>query len=205
MIPSIDDMVGALYASLERHGLLDRTVILFSSDNGFLLGEHGLARKGLAYEPSIRVPLLMRLPGQASAGARVREQALNVDIPATLLSLAGLSPQDGADGRPLDALVRELPDDWRDDWLYVAPYPPGGSPPLLAVRTDSRKYVRYENGEEELFDLAADPDERLNLASKQAARETLAEMRNRLARLVKERRLAKGWWSSSPGEGGSDR
>ncbi|MCZ6649377.1 MAG: sulfatase [Acidobacteria bacterium] len=199
MVPSIDENVGLLIQQLKKSGLYDNTVFLYSSDNGFLLGEHGLVRKGLFYEPSIRVPLLIRYPPRLPAGVRVDAQALNLDLAPTLLDLAGVPRPMAMQGRSLIPVARGEQDSWRQDWLFMEQYPEGGSPPLLAVRGERWKYVRAwgETVEEELFDLAGDPGERRNLAGEAAHGSRLETMRRRMKELLLEVK-APGEWMAGP-------
>jgi arylsulfatase A-like enzyme len=195
MIPSIDDSVGAIYEALGELGALPNTALLFTSDNGLLLFEHGLARKGLAYEPSIRVPLVLRYPWLVPAGSRPSESVLNLDLTRTVLALANAPAPDSLEGRDLLTLFDANVPSWREDWVYVGAHLPGKKPPILAVRTSTTKYVIYleEPVEEELFDLSTDPDERHNLAGDPEARDRLTGMRARLKRLASEEGLP-SWW-----------
>ncbi len=197
MIPSIDDVVGRVEATLSDNGLRETTLLVFTSDNGILLGEHGIIRKKLAYEPSIRVPLVMRLPGHIPPGSRLEAAALNVDLPATFLAAAGVTPEPSLalDGRNLLSLFANPAADWREDWVYIAPYRPKKKPPLLALRTSRWKYIRYTGpaNEEELFDLELDPDERNNLARAPASQHQLEIMRERLRAGMRTLELPEKW------------
>jgi len=197
-IPCLDDAVGTIRAALETSGVLDDTLLIFTSDNGILLGEHGLMRKGLAYEESIRVPLIMRLPGRVPAGIRPKEPVLNVDVAATLLAAAGVLEGYDADGSDLLGLLAGSERNWRQDWLYLAPYPSNGSPPLLALRGPRWKYVRYRRGplEEQLFDLQSDRAERHDLAREPAAQETLVALRKRMRQEMDRLGLPAAWWDA---------
>ncbi len=195
MIPSIDENVGLLIQQLKKSGLYDNTVFLYSSDNGILLGEHGLVRKGLFYEPSIRVPLLIRYPPRLPADVKIDAQALNLDLAPTLLDLAGITPPAAMQGRSLIPVARGEEESWRQDWLFMEQYPEGGRPPILAVRGERWKYVRAagEAVEEELFDLVSDPGERHNLAGKAAHASRLESMRRRMKELLLEVKAPAEW------------
>lgn len=164
LVLSIDDNVGRLLAALEDAGELDRTVVVFTSDNGQMLGEHGLRQKGVAYEPSIRIPLAVRFPPVARGGGRVQSAALNVDLFPTLMELCGVEP-----GLPVDgvSLVPQLEDPrapGREAFLYAGPNFSAASE--RAVVGERWKYVRIDSKrgpQEALFDLANDPDERINV------------------------------------------
>jgi N-acetylglucosamine-6-sulfatase len=180
---SIDDNVGRLLDHLERAGSLDETVVVLTTDNGQLLGEHGLTQKGLSYEPSIRVPLTIRYPARIPARTRSAGLALNVDLYPTLCDLAGLSAPAGVDGTSLAPLWSEEDEPWRQDFLYMAPSFGEGAVSERSVVEAGWKYVRIraEGQEEEvLFDLAADPDERVDLARDPGHAEILARLRARM-------------------------
>lgn len=178
---SVDECVGRLISALESQGELDRTLILFTTDNGQLLGEHGLQQKGVAYEPSIRLPLLMRYPPRIPAGVRVPELVLNVDLAPTALDLAGLPVPADMQGRSVLDLWRPDAPEWRRRFLYLGPAF-GESENALQERAlceERWKYVLIDGRtqSELLFDLETDPDERTNLVDspEQAAR--VARMR----------------------------
>jgi arylsulfatase A-like enzyme len=156
---AVDEMVGSLVEELEAAGELDNTFIFFTSDNGFEQGEHRLQKgKNQAYEESSRVPLLVRGPG-VPVGAKTHKLALNTDLAPTFADLAGAEFQ--ADGRSLVPLLGgdEGPS-WRTSVLLEKSRIPRG---YQAVRTDTHKYVEYNNGETELYDLEADPYELDNI------------------------------------------
>jgi N-acetylglucosamine-6-sulfatase len=202
MIPGLDESFGRIDGALEDLGIRDRTVVLFTSDGGYLLGEHGLVRKGLPYEESMRVPLLIRAPGVAVPGGRPVEPVLNVDLPPTILDLAGIPVPDSFRGRTLRPLLAGAPVPWRSDWLYIGHYAEGKSPFLLAVRDRRWKYARFRTRgiEEQLFDLERDPRERTNLAGDPAHAERLAAMRQRMRDLMAEQQVPAHWF-----EAGADR
>ena len=188
-LQAVDEMVAALIKALESAGTLDNTYVVFGSDNGFHLGEHRLPLgKQSAYDEAIRVPLLVRGPG-VPAGVSVDRFALNIDLAPTFAALAGVAPPDFVDGRSLVPLLRgETPSPWRQGFLVElsargAPRraPPIAQPALeeedepgistanapsyLALRTERYLYVAYDDGERELHDLRADPDQLRNLAA----------------------------------------
>lgn len=164
LVLSIDDNVGRLLAALEAAGELDRTVVVFTSDNGQLLGEHGLRQKGVAYEPSIRIPLAVRFPPLAQGGGRVRSAALNVDLFPTLMELCGVEVDLPLDGESLVPQLREPGAPGRSAFLYAGPRFSAASE--RAVVEERWKYVRIDSKrgpQEALFDLENDPEERVNL------------------------------------------
>ncbi|MBN2308947.1 MAG: sulfatase-like hydrolase/transferase, partial [Candidatus Hydrogenedentes bacterium] len=188
---AVDESLGAVLASLEARGQLDNTLVVFTSDNGFFLGEHGRGDKRLAYDESLRIPLLMRYPGLVEAGSVIDPMALNIDLGPTFLDLAGARIPRSMQGASLLPLLRGDSRTWRKSFLYEyfqESWLPG-IPTMTGVRTERWKYVQYPHvpGElEELYDLRADPIEVVNLATDPAHAGTLADMRAELARLKKQ-------------------
>ena len=154
---AVDRAVEAILTRLEAAGELERTAVVFTSDNGFLWGEHRLFRKGMPYEESLRVPLVVRLPG-IPAGERHQLVAMDLDIPATLLQLAGLPAVPGADGRSLVPLLLDPGARGRGALLSEG-FRNGEGSSWCAVRTASHKWVEHDDGVRELYDLVADPFE----------------------------------------------
>ncbi len=180
LVLSIDDNVGRVLEALEASGELQHTLVVATTDNGQLMGEHGLQQKGLSYEPSIRVPLAMRLPGEIPAGTVTDRLALNVDLMPTLLELAGVSVPEDLQGTSLAPLWRDPAAAWRERFLYLAPGFGQGAVVERAVVEARWKYVHIDvegQREELLFDLHADPDERENLARDPAHTAELERLR----------------------------
>jgi len=188
LITGVDRVVGALCKELDALGLAENTIILFTSDNGFFLGEHGLAGKWYAYEPSIRVPLLVydpRLP-EALRGSRRAEMTINADIAPTLLSVAGLTPPNTMQGRDLTPLIQNLETPWREDFYYEHTFNHPGIPKSEGVIGQRYKYIRYYESSplyEELFDRREDPNEKQNLAACPEHAGSLRRMRERCEEL----------------------
>jgi len=183
---AVDEAVDKILAALDDSGRLSTTVIVFASDNGYLWGEHRWEGKVVPYEESIRVPFVVRydpLTQPDSADARI---VLNIDLAPTFAELAGV-PAPGAEGSSLLPLFGPGPVDWRTDFLVehdVVTNPIGGLiPPYCAVRSERLSYVYYSSGEEELYDLVADPSQLLNVASRRAWADELAAFRARVAEL----------------------
>jgi arylsulfatase A-like enzyme len=192
-LQAVDEMVGDLVQTLRETGALDDTYVFFTSDNGYLLGEHRRADKGMPYEEAIRVPLLARGPG-VPAGAVERRPASNIDLAPTFAELAGATPPGFVDGRSLVPLLRgDQATSWRQAVLVehrdsdegaggagVAAAGIGGigdeprNPPFAALRLADRVYVEYATGERELYDLAADPLQLENLANDPARADEVA-------------------------------
>jgi arylsulfatase A-like enzyme len=183
VITGMDREVGRIVAGLGERA--DNTVIVFMSDNGYILGERGMADKWLPYEESIRVPLIVVDPrATATRGRKVDAMALNIDIAPTLLDEAGLPVPAGMQGSSLVPLVRngDAPSGWRTEFFYEHLTLPDRIPPTEAVRTEQWKYFRWLSGKppiEELYDLRADPREEHNLAGDPAQANTLAQLREK--------------------------
>ena len=165
-LKGVDDSVGRLVAALEDRGLMESTVVVFTSDNGFMFGEHGLIDKRAMYEASIRVPLIVAGKG-VPAGERRRQMILNVDYAPTFLELAGVEIPEGVQGRSFVPLLDDTAAAWRTEFLYEyfweRAFPQ--TPTVLGVRTDRHKLMRFHGiwDAYEMYDLEADPDERNNL------------------------------------------
>lgn len=166
-IESNDEDIGQVLAELERQRILDETAVVWSSDHGFFLGEHRFYDKRLMYEPSIRIPLMIRYPPRIPAGSRDGHMALNLDLAPTLLDLVGAPPRAQLQGRSLMPLLADAGTPWRTDWLYEYYAYPGDEQvrPCRGVRTERYKYIHYFVAPEEfeLYDLRDDPDEVHNL------------------------------------------
>ncbi|MCA9298896.1 MAG: DUF4976 domain-containing protein, partial [Phycisphaerales bacterium] len=165
-IRGVDDSVGTMLAYLDRAGLADDTVVIYSSDQGFFLGDHGWFDKRWMYEESLRMPLIVRWPGVTTPGTRTRLMVQNLDYAQTLLEIAGLAKGDGMQGRSLVPLLKgEHPDDWRDAIYYHYHAHPAihNVPRHCGVRTERYKLIQfYQTDEWEFYDLEHDPDEIIN-------------------------------------------
>lgn len=190
LVEGIDYCVGEIREELERRGLLENTVIVFTSDNGRLVSEHGFWGKWFIHEESIRVPLIIcdpRLPA-ARRGQVSPALALNIDLAPTLLELAGHKAPATMQGRSLLPLLHNPLAPWREDFFYEhlfrnSPTPPTRIEPSEGVRTRGWKYIVWvdQTGprREELYDLRHDPLEMRNLAADPAARGPLEHLRRR--------------------------
>lgn len=176
---AVDEGVASIIQTLRDTGELENTLVLFTSDNGFFHGEHRLASgKVLAYEPSIRVPLLMRGPGVPS-GARRRQLVTNADIAPTILDAAGARPAGRVqDGRSLLPLLRDGRREWGRDLLFE-----GVGTTFDAIRTYRYKLVQHASGEQELYDLERDPHELQSLHADPRLASVKGQLARRLAKL----------------------
>ncbi len=188
---SVDENVGRVLDYLDAQNLTENTVVMYTSDNGFFLGEHGLFDKRLMYEPSIRVPMMVRYPARIAKGQVDRaHMVLNVDVAPTLLSLAGLTAPQWMQGRSFAPLMLGQTIPWRDAFLYEYYEFPAEhcARKNRGVRTAKWKLIDfYELPEEwELYDLENDPDEIHNLATRKEYRPVVAQLRRRMEELRRE-------------------
>ena len=190
-ILGIDDSIGSLRAALRHRGREDETLFVYTSDNGYSLGDHGLTEKHFVYEEPIRVPLLIDFPGD-HAGTGTSDALVSVlDIAPTVLDYAGVEVPERIDGRSLRALAEAdeagapVPADWRDEVFLMY------EKAQVAVRTAEHKLIRSLEvpGHVELYDLVADPKETRTVHADPAYAGTLDAMQARLDALV----LENGW------------
>jgi arylsulfatase A-like enzyme len=178
-LQAVDEMVEGLIDTLEAENLLATTYIVYSSDNGWHLGQHrSLGGKYTPYEEDSRVPLIIRGPG-IRPGTKVGRLAGNIDLAPTFADIANAQVPSFVDGRSLLPLaLGESPRSWREGYLLAKESPEryerfaqrsgapvDGTPPYRAVRTATHVYVEYPTGEKELYDLAADPHQLENIAA----------------------------------------
>jgi N-acetylglucosamine-6-sulfatase len=173
-VAAVDENVGRLLEYLESNDLVENTIVIYSSDQGFFLGENGWADKRLMDEVTMSMPFLIRWPGHVQPGQRIAAMIQNIDYAPTLLDVAGLEVPDDMDGRSLLPLFGgETPKDWRDS-VYYHYYHSGAYnlPKIEGVRNDRFKLIRYYGhpklklGEQwELFDLEKDPAEQESVYS----------------------------------------
>lgn len=175
-VKGIDENLGRLLDALDTWNLTENTVVVFTSDNGYFLGEHNLGDKRALYEESIRIPMLVRYPPLFPAGLVVDEMVLNVDLAPTYLDIAGLAVPEAMQGRSWKSLAAGTPvKNWRD--AFVAHYYKelGDTPTCVALRTDTKKLVVYPRHPEwtEIYNLVDDPYEIRNLAADITLQNTL--------------------------------
>ena len=187
---AVDENVGKVFEALTDTKMLDNTAMMFTSDNGFFMGEWQAFDKRFMHEPSIRVPMLIRYPKLAKPGSVCDKMVLNVDIAPTLLDLAGVKIPKEMQGRSMVPLLRGDEKDWRKDWLYeYYEYPgPHSVKKHRGVRTERYKYIHYyeEPQEYELYDLQKDPEEKENLYGKKGYEDVTKQLQARLEELRKE-------------------
>jgi arylsulfatase A-like enzyme len=189
-VQGVDDNMTRLLDHLDRTGLSKNTVILYTSDNGFFLGDQGMYDKRFMYEPSLRIPLLARWPGVTRPGSVPEGIALNVDFAPTFLEIAGLPIPPEIHGRSLVPWLKgSVPADWRTSMYYRYYHDPGhhNTRQHYGVRTRTHKLVHYWKKDAwELFDLVKDPDEQRNLIDDPAQAATVRQLKVELAKLRKD-------------------
>lgn len=172
-IELIDDQVGRIIEAVERRGMAGETIVVFASDHGEMLGDHGLYTKSVPYEAALRVPLIAAGPG--IAGGRTSDALVElIDVNPTLCALAGLPAQEGLDAEDFSAvLTGERPAHREEGASALREF--------RLVRSADHKLVKHHTGETELYDLAEDPDERRNMAAERpdVAREMGRRLRER--------------------------
>jgi N-acetylglucosamine-6-sulfatase len=191
MLRSVDRGLGEVIRALEAKGVLDETVFIVTSDQGFFYGEFGLAQeRRLAYDPSTHIPLLVRYPPIIRAGASPGTLASNVDVAPTMLALAGVPVPQSMNGRSLLPALRNQRAIIRDallvEYYSDTEFPRIRNMGYKAVRTDRYKYIRYGElrGMDELYDLQRDPHELRNLLPNGVPAKVRAELRGRMDRMV---------------------
>jgi len=193
-INSIDDSAGRICDALRETGQLDRTLLIFTSDNGFFLGEHGMMDKRTMHEPSIRVPLVVRYPPLVRPGTVVDRMVLNLDIAPSILDICGAEPLPKVHGQSWKRLVSGDPAGWRTSWFYEYNYEKQFpyTPNVRGVRTDGWKYIHYPHGDgrpdrhrAELYNLQDDPLETRTLIDDPACAGRVEELRAELERLMR--------------------
>jgi len=188
---ALDESISRVLDFLEQSGLAENTLVIYMSDNGFLLGEHGLIDKRNAYEESIRIPMLAWAPGYIAPGAKIDALVRNIDIAPTILELTGVSTTILMDGRSFLGLLTDPQANEEDReflyeyyWEYAFPH----TPTTFALRGDRFKYIFYHGiwDIQELYDLELDPLEQHNLIFVPAYQSLVQQMRNRLFDLLEE-------------------
>jgi len=191
-VAAVDEGVGRVLDYLETSGLSKNTLVVYTSDQGFYLGEHGWFDKRFIYEESLRTPFLVQYPGHIRAGIRVSAPIQNIDYAPTFLALAGVTPPDTVQGRSLLPLFEgKTPADWRTS-VYYHYYEYPGFHSVRAhygMRSDRYKLVRFYSEDInawEFYDLGSDPHEVQNRIDDPAMQRRIAMMKKELAALRRQ-------------------
>jgi arylsulfatase A-like enzyme len=189
-VQSVDDNIGRMLDFLDASGLASNTVVIYTSDQGFFLGDHGLYDKRFMYEPSLKMPFLIRWPGVIKAGSVADGMILNTDFAPTFMDMAGLKVPADMQGRSIVPLLRGVqPKDWRTSMYYRYYHDPGdhNTRAHYGVRTLTHKLICYWKKDQwELFDLTKDPNELRNIYDDPANKELVTKLKTELFRLKKE-------------------
>ena len=164
---AVDESVGSIIHTLDSLGELENTVIIYFSDNGYLLGEHGLIDKRVMYEESIRVPCFVYWPEVIKKFEQRDEMVLNIDLGPTILELAGCKIPSSVHGTSFAKIIKGEPLEWRKDFLYEYSIDPAAmqTPAIIGLRTEKYSYMTYPGvwDNSELYDLEKDPQQKNNL------------------------------------------
>ncbi len=189
-VQSVDDNVGRLLDWIDANGLRENTVVMYTSDQGFFLGEHGLFDKRFMYEESLRMPFLVRWPAGIKAGTTSNAIGINCDFAPTFLDLAGQPTPADMQGRSfLPVWKGKTPRDWRQAMYYRYYHDPGdhNTRAHYGIRTATHKLIYFWKKDQwECYDLAADPQEMHNIYNDPAAQATVARLKQELYRLKKD-------------------
>lgn len=189
-IASVDDNVGRLLDYLDASGLATNTIVIYTSDQGFYLGDHNWYDKRFMYEESLRMPFLVRYPGHIKAGSTSDAMVLNVDFAPTFLEYAGLTAPKEVQGRSFaSVLAGKTPQDWRTEMYYRYYHYPGDHQvqPHYGIRTERHKLIYFNKIDAwELFDLKTDPRELKNIYADPAQANVVKQLKTSLARLRTE-------------------
>ncbi|MCV9386638.1 sulfatase-like hydrolase/transferase [Reichenbachiella ulvae] len=188
MIAGVDHEITKIRSLLEEKGLADNTVIILMGDNGYFLGERQLAGKWLMYDNSVRVPLIVYDP-RIKKHQDVNDMALNIDVPATIVDLAGVEKPEAWQGKSLMPVVKDKAQGLQRDTVLIEHlWEFENIPPSEGVRTNKWKYLRYVNDQssEELYNLQKDPMEIKNLAKSKKYATVLADLRRKTDELIEE-------------------
>ncbi len=186
-VASVDDNIGRIMEYLEESGLADNTIVIYNSDQGWYLGEHGWYDKRWMYEESLRTPFIVKWPGHIEPGSINSDFVSNVDFAATFLDLAGVNIPTDMQGESLKSIFSgNTPSDWRKSHYYqYYEYPASHCVQRhYGVRTDRHKLIYfYQIDEWELFDLETDPNELNNVYDDPAYADVVIELKTELERL----------------------
>ncbi len=190
LIYGIDIEIGRIRNKLEQINAADNTIIIYTSDNGFYLGEHGLAGKWYPHEESIRIPLIIYDPRFKNTQGTIRQQmALNIDLAPTILDFASITAPKKIQGRSLLPIIRDKKKNLRKDFFYEHLLDHEGIPKTEGIIGKRYKYTRWITQQpvyETLWDLKVDPDETINFATHPEYKDVLITMRNRFFHLAQK-------------------
>lgn len=188
-VAAVDDNIGRVLDWLDKSGLAQNTIVIYTSDQGFFLGEHNFFDKRFMYEESLRMPFLIRWPGKIKAGSVSKGMILNVDFAPLMLDAAGAKVPADMQGRSfLPLLTGRVSKDWRTS-MYYRYYHPGhhNVAAHYGVRTQRHKLIFFNKlNQWELYDLQKDPREMNNVYSDPAYAKTVEELKREMQRLKKE-------------------
>ncbi len=189
-VQSVDDNVGRLLEWLDQNGLRENTLVIYTSDQGFFLGDHGLYDKRFMYEASVHMPFIVRWPGVIKPGTVEDAMAINPDFAPTFMQAAGLPVPADMQGRSLVPLFQGAhPEAWRSSYYYRYYHDPGdhNTRAHYGVRTLTHKLIYFWKKDQwEMYDLVHDPDELHNLYNDPAQKEVVARLKTELYRLKRE-------------------
>jgi arylsulfatase A-like enzyme len=188
LVKSVDDNVGRMLDYLKESGLEENTLVIYTSDQGFSLGEHGFYNKQWMYEGPLHQPLIVRYPKVIKAGTVHNSMVNHVDIAPTLLDFAGVSIPDDMQGYSLKPILKGDAEKVRDASYYHFYEHGKGLPEMIGVRTATHKLIHYPEMKEkyqwELFDLKKDPDEMENLYRNPKHKDIMERMKKKLKGLI---------------------
>jgi arylsulfatase A-like enzyme len=189
-VQSVDDNIGRLLDWLDANGLRENTLVIYTSDQGFFLGEHGMYDKRFMYEESLKMPFLVRWPALIKPGSVQDEMIINTDFAPTFMDVAGLKTPADMQGRSIVPLLKgKHPWSWRESMYYRYYHDPGdhNTAAHYGVRTLTHKLIHYWKKDQwELYDLVRDPREMRNIYEDPAQKRQIAKLKKELARLKKE-------------------
>jgi len=187
-VKGVDDNVGRILEYLDQSGLAENTIVVYTGDQGFFLGEHGLYDKRFMYEEALRMPFLMRWPGHIEKGSVSEGMILNVDFAPTLLEAVGLEPPPEMQGRSFLPLTGgDIPADWRKSMYYRYYYSHFETEPHFGIRTTRYKLICFNRiNQWELYDLQNDPIEMENLYHHPDYQELVTQLKEELKQLQEQ-------------------
>jgi arylsulfatase A-like enzyme len=187
---SLDRNIGQILDYLDQKNLAENTIVIYTSDQGFYMGEHGWFDKRFMYEESLRMPFVMRYPKMIKPGTEVEELVVNIDFAPTLLEAAGVKVPDAIQGQSLLPLLKGEKSNWRDGVYYHYYEYPGEHMVMthFGIRTPQYKLIRfYGDGDFwELYDLQNDPQEMNNVYGKSRYKKITQNLKEELTQLVKK-------------------